>query len=142
MFLFAEYQCGANAAPAEFRLDIEVGGEIVSQLSVGEQAMIDASLEEITVNVVSIANVTANCIGANVVKWLEYGEAVPEVPGAYDQQSLEDLYNDHITDRYYKMAVFELGTDNPNSVAYDLNDIGIVYNMVGQRNYWENFYAD
>lgn len=140
-FLFAQYQCGASAELAEFRLDIEVGGSIVSQLTVGQSAMIEATMEEMTVNVVPIAN--ADCINANVVEWLEYGEDVPDVPGAYEQTALYDLYADHITDEYYKMAVFELGTDDDESPAYDLNDIGIKYDMVSERQpYWINFYAD
>lgn len=127
-----QFQCGANSPMAEFQLEISVEDTVIT-LEVGQKVLLDTTnFEDMLFSVIPIAN--ADCIIENPVQqWLEYGNVIPQVPGLYEQESLQELYNQNITDEFYYMSLFELGTSDEESEAFDLNDVVFLVNLVSER---------
>lgn len=118
LFLASEFQCGSSAPQAVF--EVVVNDE--HRLRVGQSIRVE---ELYTVEVEGVDS--ASCaILPGIAETVWYGETVPSVSGAYNQQSLQTIVNENLTDEFEFLRLLELGTTNPDSSYFDLQDIVLV----------------
>lgn len=139
-FLATQFQCGAGADLAEFRIQVQD-----RTLHVGESVVIAVeSLDDIYINeITQISN--GNCalaIEDTTSLWLDYENEVPTLPGYDNQLSLQDLLDEEVgLDTEYHLWTLEIGTTNLESSAADFQDIVLKFDS-NQERVIKNVYAD
>lgn len=120
----SEYQCGAGAAQSTILVDVYHNGELVKDgLAVGESVMVpDFDGVELDYQAA-----TGSCgFGANESLLLGSNGTVPNLAGAYEQESIASLVA-NLKD-YEDLYLVELGTTDTSSFAFDLQDAVFVVN--------------
>jgi fibro-slime domain-containing protein len=88
---------------------------------------------------------TANSAdGSQQLHALRNGDSVPEVPGFMGQASVEVMLRDYIdAERKVKLAdnqiiyLFELGTTDKGSSAFDMQDLVVLVDLATDPSYWD-----
>jgi coenzyme F420-reducing hydrogenase gamma subunit len=123
-FIFSAFQCGSAAPQAQFQVTV-TENNIEYVINQGDTVQIPgvnevADLDNISYSVVA----NGSCaISTPVYELAQYGQVLPQVSGAYNQTSLQDFYNQYVTEQYKELLLIELGTTNTSSSVYDLQDI-------------------
>lgn len=139
-FLASQFQCGAGADLADFRIQVQD-----NILHLGESVVIAVeSLDDIYINeITQITN--GNCalpLEDSTSLWLDYENEVPELPGYDNQLSLQDLLDEEVgLDTEYHLWTVEIGTTNLESSAADFQDIVLKFDS-NQERIIENIPAD
>lgn len=128
LYLASQIQCGAAGDFLNIKVDIYQNQELIETVSVNEKVLLPVdSINEVEFKYSTVNN-TTGCSLANPSQLvLSTGDQVPNVAGAYDQKSIQDMLNG-LKD-YEELFLVELGTTNKSSSAFDLQDVvGIVNN--------------
>ena len=124
LFLASAFQCGSGAEMASFKVHTNHGQEI----TLGEKTYVEVdSVEDIQLGYSVIANGSCALEGIPGIS-VSYGEELPANQGVYQQPSLQTLIQENVTGEYLSLILFELGTTNTESSAYDLQDIVLLVN--------------
>ena len=124
LFLASQFQCGSDAAQAQF--EIYANNEV--PIAIGEKTYVSVdSIEDLQFGYTVISD--GDCALSSVAPiGISYGETLPANQGVYQQPSLTSLISDHVTQPYLSLVLYELGTTYVDSSAYDLQDIVILVN--------------
>lgn len=132
LFAFSAFQCGANAPQAEFRFEVTVEN-VQYDILPGETVRIEginALHEADSLNISVLDN--GSCVHPTpTYETLVQGQEIPEIynaPGAYNQESLQEVVDTYLPHEWMVLHLFELGTTNVDSPIFDLQDIVIVTN--------------
>ena len=131
-FLASQFQCGAGADLADFRIQVQE-----QTLHLGESVVIAVeSIDDIYINeITQISN--GNCalaIEDSASLWLDYENEVPTLPGYDNQLSLQDLLDTHVgLDTEYHLWTLEIGTTDLESPAADYQDIVLKFDSNQER---------
>ena len=124
LFLASQFQCGSDADLASFKVYTNNGQEI----RLGEKTLVSVdSVEDLQFGYEAIENGSCSLEGIPGIS-VSYGEELPTNQGVYQQPSLQTLIQENVTDEYLSLVLFEVGTTNINSSAYDLQDIVLLVN--------------
>lgn len=128
LYFASQIQCGAGGDFLNIKVDIYHNQELIETVAVNEKVLLPVnSINDVTLKY-GVVNNTTNCglsIPSQLV--LSPNDAVPNVAGVYQQQSIQDMLNG--LKEYEELFLVELGTDNKSSSAFDLQDVvGIVNN--------------
>ena len=124
LFLASAFQCGSGAPQATFQLHT-TGGHT---LNVGEKAYVSVeTLDDLQFGYTVVSDGDCALEGIPGIH-IEYGAALPSNDGIYDQPSLLDIISTHVTEPYLSLVLFEVGTTDDGSSAYDLQDIVVKIN--------------
>ncbi len=119
LFLFSQFQCSPYAPQAEF--EVTIGDQT---LSVGDSAVVtEADFLQATYKQVSGGNCALT--DQDPIVFNDVAE-VPHYAGVYSQTDVTDLVEEYVTEDYLYLGLYELGTTNPSSPAYDLQDISLL----------------
>lgn len=122
LFLASQFQCGANADLASFKVFTNNGKEI--RLGEKTKVMVE-SIEDLQFGYEVIADGDCALRGVPGIS-VSYGEELPTNQGVYQQPSLQTLIEQNVTDEYKSLVLFEVGTTNTESSAFDLQDLVLV----------------
>ena len=127
LFLISQFQCGESAPQATFQVEIVEKGQSYT-LKEGETTLINgindfSEVDELIYHKVADASCALDTPPDDNFELLKYESPLPTLPAAYNQKSLEDIKNNHLTDEYYQVQLLELGTTNTESKVFDLQDI-------------------
>ena len=124
LFIASAFQCGADAVQAEFQLHV-TGGET---LLVGDKTYVHVeSLEDLQFGYSVLSD--GDCAIENVPGIaVEYDTVLPTNVGAFEQPSLLDIIAEHVTEPYLSLVLWEVGTTDAGSSAYDLQDLVVKLN--------------
>ena len=131
LFLTSQFQCGSEAAQATFKARINdkpiYVGETV-RLNVENLQDLYFEYEQLeTFEDEPICALPFNTEGV-VPILIQYGEQLPTNDGIYNQPSLQTLIQEQVTNEYLNLVLYEVGTTDTNSSAYDLQDLVFVIN--------------
>jgi len=127
LYLASQIQCGAAGDFLNIKVDIYHNQELIETVSVNEKVLLPVdSINEVEFKYSAVNN-TANCsLFAPSQLILSANDQVPNIPGVYEQQSIQDLL-DGLKD-YEELFLVELGTDDQFSPAFDLQDVVSIVN--------------
>lgn len=125
LYFASQIQCGANAELLDVKVDVYKNQELVQTMSVNEKVLLDVdSVKDLSFE---YRLAESNCVAAiPTEKLLGSTDSLPNLPGAYEQQSLQDMQAELAS--YEELWLVELGTSNPNSAYFDLQDVVIKVN--------------
>ena len=124
IFIASAFQCGGSAPQAQF--EVYANNDVA--LEVGEKTYVHVeSIEDLQFgySVISDGDCALHNIPGIIVN---YGDVLPDNIGAFDQPSLIQIIDENVTNEYLSVVLWELGTTNTESSAYDLQDIVIQIN--------------
>lgn len=122
----AQFQCGADSSLINIQVDVYRNDQFIQTLSVNDTIYLP-------INSFDELNFEYNFIDAECSPLenpeemvLAPADPVPDMPGVYEQDSLQQLLDG--LNEYEELFVAELGTDDSSSLAYDLQDVVLVIN--------------
>lgn len=125
-YLASQIQCGEAGELINVEVEVYNNGELVKTLSVDENVYLPInSFEDLTFQY----NYSGSeCLPIETPESMVLApeDTVPDMPGAYEQASLQDMLN-NLND-YEELFVVELGTTDPTDPVYDLQDVVMVIN--------------
>jgi hypothetical protein len=125
IYLASQIQCGANSPLINVQVDVYQNQELVQTMHLEDKVLIPVnSVQELSFKYKFI---NATCSPATPTQMvLGPQDPVPNVPGVYDQQSIQQMLNG--LNDYEELFLVELGTTNKNSSAFDLQDVVLLVN--------------
>jgi hypothetical protein len=123
-FQATQYQCGSNSPQVTIVADVYHNQTLIADdLAIGDSILVP-SLEGLSM---TYHGVNAACGFATPTELhLTKNDPIPDLPGAYDQDSIATLLSG--LNEYEDLYLVELGTTNPSSFAYDLQDAVFIVN--------------
>ena len=128
LYFASQIQCGANGDFLNVKVNIYHNQELIETVSVNEKVLLPVdSINEVSFKYEAVNN-TTNCSLYNPSQLvLSADDAIPDLPGVYEQKSVQAMLDG--LNNYEELFLVELGTENKNSLAFDLQDVvGIVNN--------------
>ena len=128
LYLASQIQCGAGGDFLNVKVDIYHQQELIETVAVSEKVLLPVdSINEVSFRYSTVNNPTNCSLSAPSQLALSSQDEVPNLPGVYEQKSIQTLL-DGLND-YEELFLVELGTENQDSAAFDLQDVvGIVNN--------------
>jgi hypothetical protein len=125
IYLASQIQCGAGNPLINVKVDVYHNQELVQTMSLEDRVLLPVdSVQDLTFQ---YTFVDSDCTPATPTEMvLGSQDSVPDVPGAYDQQSIQEMMND--LNEYEELFLVELGTTNHSSSAFDLQDVVLIVN--------------
>ncbi|AFZ35672.1 hypothetical protein Sta7437_2122 [Stanieria cyanosphaera PCC 7437] len=125
LYLASQIQCGANSPLINVKVDVYHNQALVKTMSLNEKSYFPVnSLNDLTFQYRFVNSSCTPATPTQVV--LAPQDALPALPAAYDQQSIQQLLNG--LNSYEELFLVELGTTNTTSSAYDLQDVVFIVN--------------
>ncbi len=120
LYFASQIQCGANTELLDVKVDVYKNQELVQTMSVNDKVLLDVnSIKDLSFEY-HLAE--SNCVAAiPTEKLLGSTDPLPNLAGAYEQQSIQDMQDDLAS--YEELWLVELGTTNTSSVYFDLQDV-------------------
>ena len=123
-FIASQFQCSSDAELASFKVYTNGGQEI----RLGEKTLVAVeSIEDLQFGYEAIANGDCSLVGIPGIS-VSYGEELPANQGVYQQPSLQSLIQENVTNEYLSLVLFEVGTSDTESAAFDLQDLVLLVN--------------
>ncbi len=131
IYLASQIQCGPNSPLINVRVDVYQNQQIVQTMHLGNKVLLPAnSVQELNFKYKFL---NATCSPATPTEMvLGPQDPVPNLPGVYDQQSIQEMLNG--LNDYEELFLVELGTTNQKSSAFDLQDVVLLVNNNPQVN--------
>ena len=124
-YLASQFQCDGDSSLTNIQVDVYRNQQFVQTLSSNDSIYLSInSFDELTFE---YNFVDAGCSPTTPTETtLAPQDPVPNLPGAYDQDSIQDMLNG--LHEYEELFLVELGTTDPNDSAYDLQDVVMIIN--------------
>ncbi len=121
----SQIQCGSDTSLINVQVDVYRNQKFVKTLSVNDSVYLSINaLPQLTFQ---YNFVDSECSPTNPTEMvLTPEDTVPNLPGAYEQDSIQQMLNGLNDDE--KLFLVELGTTDSNSYAYDLQDVVMIIN--------------
>lgn len=117
-FIASQFQCGSDAPLATFQATYEG-----TTIELNQTILIDAPSAQHFYDNVSIVPVSdASCAMSQPVSDIATSTTIPQIDGAYNQASLDDLAA-QLTNPYLYLFLYEFGTTNESASTFDLQDV-------------------
>jgi len=128
LYLASQIQCGASGDFLNVKVDIYQNQELIETVSVNEKVLLPVDpMNEVEFKYSAVNNPTASCLVNPSQLVLSADDQVPDVAGAYEQESIQKMLDGLNT--YEELFLVELGTTDQFSAAFDRQDVvGIVNN--------------
>ncbi len=124
-YFASQIQCGKGSSMINVQVDVYRNQQFVQTLSLNDSVYLPInSFEELTFQYNFVDSECNPTTPTEMV--LAPEDKVPNLPGAYDQDSIQKMLNN--LNEYEKLFLVELGTTNSDSSAYDLQDVVFVIN--------------
>ncbi len=124
-YVASQIQCDAESSLINVQVDVYRNQEFVQTLSLNDNLYLPInSFDELTFEYNFVDSGCSPTTPTEMV--LAPEDAVPNLPGAYDQDSIQQMLND--LNEYEELFLVELGTTDPNSSAHDLQDVVLIIN--------------
>ncbi len=121
----SQIQCGEGSSLINVKVDVYSNQQFVQTLSLKDTVYLPInSFEELTFEYNFVDSECSPTTPTEMI--LAPEDTVPNLPGAYDQDSIQEMLNG--LNEYEELFLAELGTTNPDSSAYDLQDVVLVIN--------------
>ncbi|MGV2832055.1 hypothetical protein [Myxosarcina sp. GI1(2024)] len=90
LYLASQIQCGSNGSPINVSIDVYQNSQLVTTMSVEERILLPVdSVRELTFK---YSFVDASCSPSRPTEMLlGNNDSVPDLPGAYEQQSIQEI---------------------------------------------------
>jgi len=127
LYFASQIQCTADiASKLDIQVDVSHNGELIKTMSVNEKVLLEVdSVEDLTFEYKTVGNAACGLsLPSELV--LAPDDAVPTISGLYEQTSIQNMLDD--LEIYEELLLVELGTENENSPAFDLQDVVIKVN--------------
>ena len=124
-YFASQIQCGAGGSMINVEVDVFQNQQLVQTLSLNDSIYLSInSFDDLSFEYNFI---DAECSPATPTEMtLAPEDTVPDLPGAYDQDSIQDMLSD--LKKYEELFLVELGTTDTESSAYDLQDTVMIIN--------------
>ena len=124
-YFASQIQCGSGSSLINVAVDVFQNQQFVQTLSLNDGIYLSInSFDDLTFE---YNFVDAECSPTTPTKMvLAPDDTVPNLPGAYDQDSIQEMLNGLKV--YEELFLVELGTTDPDSSAYDLQDVVMIIN--------------
>jgi hypothetical protein len=131
IYLASQIQCGANSPLINVQVEVYQNQELIQTMHLEDKVLLPVnSVQELNFKYKFL---NATCSPATPTEMVLGSEdPVPNVPGVYDQQSIQQML-DGLND-YEELFLVELGTTNKKSSAFDLQDVVLLVNNNPQVN--------
>lgn len=128
LYFASQIQCGAGGDFLNIAVDIYHHQTLIETVSVNEKVLLPVdSIQDVTFEYRVVNNTTRCSLAAPSEMVLAPNDAVPNVAGVYEQQSIREMLAG--LQEYEELFLVELGTTKQSSPAFDLQDVvGIVNN--------------
>ena len=124
-YFASQIQCGSGSSLIDVQVNVYHNQQFVQTLSLNDTVYLPInSFEELTFQYNFVDSGCSPTTPTEMV--LAPEDTVPNLPGAYDQDSIRAMLNG--LNEYEELFLAELGTTNPDSSAYDLQDVVLVIN--------------
>ena len=125
IYLASQFQCGANSSLINVQVDVYQNQEIVRTMDLQEKVLLPVnSVEDLSFQYNFINATCSPDTPTEIVLGSE--DLVPNLPGVYEQQSIQQLLNG--LNSYEELFLVELGTTDQSSSAFDLQDVVLLVN--------------
>jgi len=126
LYLASQIQCGVNGDFLDIQMDVYHNQELVQTMLVNDKVLLEVeSIEDLTFEYTAINN-PACSLSLPSERVLAPQDTVPNIPGVYEQNSIQEMLDG--LNEYEELFLVELGTEDNNSPAYDLQDVVVVVN--------------
>jgi hypothetical protein len=127
LYFASQIQCGAGGQLLNIKVDVYQNQNLVKTMLVNERTLLPVkSVNELTFKYSIVNNTTRCSLPLPSEQLLAPTDAVPNIPGVYDQQSIQTMLNG--LNDYEELLLVELGTTNKTSSAFDLQDVVLKVN--------------
>ncbi|MGL5939603.1 MAG: hypothetical protein ACRC2S_04325 [Waterburya sp.] len=127
LYFASQIQCGAGGAFLNIKVDIYQNQALVKTMMVEERVLLPVnSVNDLTFKYSIVNNTTRCSLATPSQQLLAPTDSVPNIPGVYDQQSIQTMLNG--LNDYEELFLVELGTTNKTSAAFDLQDVVFIVN--------------
>lgn len=125
LFLASQIQCSASSPLINVRVNVYQNQKLVQTMHLEDKVLLPVnSVQELSFQYQFL---NATCSPATPTEMvLGPEDPVPNVPGVYDQQSIQQMLNG--LNDYEELFLVELGTTNQSSSAFDLQDVVLLVN--------------
>jgi hypothetical protein len=122
LYFASQIQCGAGGSLLNIQVDVYHQQQLVQTMQVNEKALIPVdSVNELDFKY-KITNNNPGCsLRTPTEMALTPGSKIPSMMGVYEQVSVQTLLSG--LNNYEELFLVELGTTDPNSPAFDLQDV-------------------
>ncbi|NJL52261.1 MAG: hypothetical protein HC930_08625 [Hydrococcus sp. SU_1_0] len=122
LYFASQIQCGAGGSFLNIQVDVYHQQQLVQTMQVNEKALISVdSVNDLNFKYKIINNNTQCNLQTPSEMALTPGSQIPSMAGVYEQDSVQTLLSG--LENYEELFLVELGTTNPNSPAFDLQDV-------------------
>ena len=124
-YFASQFQCDGDSSMTNIQVNVYRNQQFEKTLSVNDSIYLSInSFDELTF---AYNFVDSGCSPITPTEiTLAPEDTVPNLPGAYDQDSVQDLLNG--LKEYEELFLVELGTTDPDDSAYDLQDVVMIIN--------------
>jgi hypothetical protein len=127
LYFASQIQCGAGGDFLNIKVDIYQNQALVKTMMVEERVLLPVnSVNDLTFRYSIVNNTTRCSLATPSEQLLAPTDQVPNIPGVYDQQSIQTMLNG--LNDYEELFLVELGTTNKTSTAFDLQDVVFIVN--------------
>jgi hypothetical protein len=127
LYFASQIQCGAGGDFLNIKVDIYQNQALVKTMMVEERVLLPVnSVNDLTFRYSVVNNTTRCSLATPSEQLLAPTDQVPNIPGVYDQQSIQTMLNG--LNDYEELFLVELGTTNKTSTAFDLQDVVFIVN--------------
>jgi len=127
LYFASQIQCGAGGQLLNIKVDVYQNQNLVKTMLVNERTLLPVnSVNDLTFKYSIVNNNTRCSLATPNQQVLGSTDPVPNIPGVYDQQSIQTMLNG--LNDYEELLLVELGTTNKTSAAFDLQDVVLKVN--------------
>jgi hypothetical protein len=122
LYFASQIQCGAGDSFLNIQVDVYHQQQLVQTMQVNEKALVPVdSVNDLSFKYKIINNNTRCNLQTPTEMALTPGSQIPSMAGVYEQDSVQTLLSG--LDNYEELFLVELGTTDPNSSAFDMQDV-------------------
>lgn len=127
LYFASQIQCGAAGDFLNIKVDVYQNQKLVQTMMVNDRAMLPVdSVKDLTFKYTAVNNTSRCGLASPSELVLGKKDQVPNIPGVYDQQSIQTMLNG--LNDYEELFLVELGTTNKASAAFDIQDVVLKVN--------------
>jgi hypothetical protein len=122
LYFASQIQCGAGGSLLNIQVDVYQQQQLVKTMNVNEKALIPVnSVNDLNFKYKIINNTTRCSLRTPTEMALTPNSQIPGMAGVYEQDSVQTLLSG--LNNYEELFLVELGTTDPNSAAFDMQDV-------------------
>lgn len=124
-YFASQFQCGGESSLINIEVNVYRNERFIQTLSINNTVYLPInSFDELDFQYNFVDSECSPTTPTEMV--LAPEDTVPDLAGAYEQDSLQQMLDG--LNEYEELFIVELGTTNPSSSAYDLQDVVMIIN--------------